>query len=57
MRGLLLVLFAATGGSVLGVPDSTPAMRADPSAAAATLIDFETYPNATPICNVYPITN
>ena len=57
MRGLLLVLLAATGGSVPGVPDSTPAMRADASPAAATLIDFETYPNATPTCNVCPITN
>ncbi|HMH56386.1 MAG TPA: hypothetical protein VK535_08995, partial [Gemmatimonadales bacterium] len=57
MRGLLLVLLAATGGSVPSVPDSTRAMRAETSAAAATLIDFETYPNATPTCNVCPITN
>jgi regulator of chromosome condensation (RCC1) repeat-containing protein len=57
MRGLLLVLLAATRGSVPGVPDSTRAMRADASAAAATLIDFETYPNGSPTCNVCPITN
>jgi hypothetical protein len=32
-------------------------MRAEASPAAATLIDFETYPNGTPTCNVCPITN
>ena len=57
MRGLLLVLLAATGGSVHGVPDSTRAMRVEGSPAAATLIDFETYPNGTPTCNLCPITN